>query len=448
VIGLAVFAVGVDATDRDHDRGRGSSSHHSYDKHHHHSGHHDWDDDDDHDCSHNDICGGLRLTGAVFTTNEDGNVVNGNVYEDAVEVFLNGGPIVPKGSAGSKKTDSKDQKSKDNNTNGKNGKNQKDDGRGSHGYVKPQPAGLPDGRYYFQVTDPSGRTLLSSDPVEDRQFDVENGYIQNVYGSPSHYYGILTDPFPPDFSHKVVQLAPFNSTPNRGKEYKVWITPVAAYRPGRGFHGFLPTCSKTDNFKARRNDGSSGGGGQEDSIEVTFKGTTYYDENLSHALDRTEKPYPGVMIVVYEVFPDGSLSQDPKDAKKSDNNGVWELKVYPENPTKYLIRAWTVEGPSSDFAYLIPTTPPSAEYSLTAMPSSDLTVQIDSFAFGIVPSKDIPDDGITPPGFPLTDQVYMGLDTSGIPYFKTLGDLNLPDGWTTENGFLIVGVLQASSGQE
>ena len=64
------------------------------------------------------------LSGAIFTTVSDGTVVNGNTkYESKCEVYLDGGPG-PNAPAGA--------------------------------------AGLPAGDYYFQVTDPSGKKLLST----------------------------------------------------------------------------------------------------------------------------------------------------------------------------------------------------------------------------------------------------------------------------------------------
>jgi hypothetical protein len=51
---------------------------------------------------------------------------------------------------------------------------------------------------------------------------------------------------------KVVQLIPFLPTPSSGNEYKVWLTPVAAYDlAGSGFFGFQARASKTDNFKVK-----------------------------------------------------------------------------------------------------------------------------------------------------------------------------------------------------
>src|SRR5579864_5042220 len=91
------------------------------------------------------------LTGAIFTTTSNGTVVNGNQYDSPCSVYLNGGP-------------------------------------GLH--APPTAAGLPDGDYYFQVTDPSGKTLLSTDPVSNRSFHVTGGVIFAYTGSggPAHAF--------------------------------------------------------------------------------------------------------------------------------------------------------------------------------------------------------------------------------------------------------------------
>src|SRR5215210_1475674 len=68
--------------------------------------------------------------GAIFTSTGDGATVNANIYDDKNDVYLNGGP------QGMSNT------------------------------------GLPPGTYYFQVTDPSGATLLSTDPASCRQLTV------------------------------------------------------------------------------------------------------------------------------------------------------------------------------------------------------------------------------------------------------------------------------------
>ena len=80
-------------------------------------------------------------SGAIFTTLPDGSEVNYNIYASKNDVYLDGGPGI-----GAPIT----------------------------------AAGLDDGRYVFQVTDPSGRVLLSTDPAKCRQVDVAGGIITNV----------------------------------------------------------------------------------------------------------------------------------------------------------------------------------------------------------------------------------------------------------------------------
>lgn len=159
--------------------------------------------------------GPLSLSGAIFTTVADGSEVNFNVYPSMDAVYLDGGP----------------------------------------GPGAPQgAAALPDGIYVFQVTDPSGKTLLSTDNPECRQFTVTNGIITSVDPSPAsckHKTGL-------DIDHgaTTVQLMPYN-TNLKQNEYKVWATPIGDYPSGclttpdcsSGVHGFTPSDSKTDNFK-------------------------------------------------------------------------------------------------------------------------------------------------------------------------------------------------------
>jgi hypothetical protein len=158
-------------------------------------------------------------SGAIFTTVADGSEVNFNIYPSKDAVYLDGGP----------------------------------------GPGAPQTAaGLDDGIYVFQVTDPSGKTLLSTDPAQCRQFTVSGGIITSTDPSPAscaHVTGL-------DIDHGAltVQLMPYSDTPNPGGEYKVWVTMVSDYAcntdlsqvdcAARGTkHGFVPADSKTDNFK-------------------------------------------------------------------------------------------------------------------------------------------------------------------------------------------------------
>jgi hypothetical protein len=148
-------------------------------------------------------------SGAVFTTLKDGTRVNANIFESESDVYLDGGP----------------------------GPNAPVDA-----------AGLPKGEYVFQVTDPSGKTLLSSDPPGCRGFYVnESGLISGVVpaGGCEHNTGL-------DLGHgaTTVQLSPFGPTPNAGGVYKVWVTPLERFGSADGkYHGFTPSDSKTDVFK-------------------------------------------------------------------------------------------------------------------------------------------------------------------------------------------------------
>jgi hypothetical protein len=167
------------------------------------------------------------VSGAIFTTTADGSAVNANLYDSKCAVYLNGGP-------------------------------------GSH--APAHAAGLPDGDYYFQVTDPNGSQLLSTDPVSNRRFHVTGGVVTAFTGTggPAHPTGISQDH--PELGSITIRLAnlscpaDFLDTPNPGNVYKVWATPVASFvgnpsnvdNPcGNGCsHGFTHSQSKTDNFKA------------------------------------------------------------------------------------------------------------------------------------------------------------------------------------------------------
>ncbi|UCE36157.1 MAG: hypothetical protein JSW00_11460 [Thermoplasmata archaeon] len=183
------------------------------------------------------------VSGAIFTTLEDGSRVNANIYEDKRDVYLDGGP----------------------------GPN-----------APPDAAGLPDGNYYFQVTNPSGKKLLSIDCVGCREFRVEGGVIveyvsmergctytvgngKNAKEIPCHIDGKENGQHDvgEDLDHNAltIQLMPYKDTPNKGGVYKVWATPIEhfvgdpskvdnGYKPGY-YHGFIPRYSKTDNFKVR-----------------------------------------------------------------------------------------------------------------------------------------------------------------------------------------------------
>ena len=168
------------------------------------------------------------VSGAIFTTDVAGSIVNANVqYATKCDVYLDGGP-------------------------------------GNH--APAGAAGLPAGDYYFQVTDPNGQTLLSTDVVTNRRLHVSSSGVIDAYtgtGGFPHPTGIDQDH--PELGAITVRLAnstcptDYLDTPNGGGVYKVWVTPAADFAGdptlvdnscGNGcFHGFVPSKSKTDNFK-------------------------------------------------------------------------------------------------------------------------------------------------------------------------------------------------------
>ena len=105
---------------------------------------------------------------------------------------------------------------------------------------------LPDGDYFFQVTDVSGETLLSSDEVRFRQFRVADGAIEDVSGQGSHVVWV-------DILHEAatVQLCPFADSPDSSGMYGVWVTRVGDFEgdveavdsSAPDSHGFLAARS-------------------------------------------------------------------------------------------------------------------------------------------------------------------------------------------------------------
>ena len=216
-----------------------------------------------------DAYGGGPIHGAIFTTTPLGDVVNENVrYSDKREVYLDGGPP---------------------------------------GHAPITAAGLPDGLFVFQITDPPGKVLLSDDPAKCRVVRVEGGVIRqlvrpsdipgfdpalaNTYGNgrgtachvadepagmgASGHHDTNVDVDHGAEGAIVVQMMPFLDTPNPGGVYKAWMTPLREYLAKGGNlgaqtkaivtqgktvgyardPGFAPPLSKvkTDNFKVREN---------------------------------------------------------------------------------------------------------------------------------------------------------------------------------------------------
>jgi hypothetical protein len=192
-------------------------------------------------------CG--NLSGAIFTTDSKGALVNGNIYSNENQVYLNGGPG-PNAPSGA--------------------------------------AGLPDGTYYYQVTDPPGAQLLSTEPIDKRIITVVNGVFT-----------------------KLVKLAPFDETPNPGGVYKVWVTPVACYNY---YGGFVSSASKTDNFKVWPNNQCA-----------VITGVKFYDCDGDATRDPGEPVIPGWRILLSQ-YVDGFWV--PVDGATTDASGVYRFQVY------------------------------------------------------------------------------------------------------------------------
>jgi hypothetical protein len=285
-------------------------------------------------------------TGAIFTTTPDGGIVNENVrYEEKIEVYLDGGP----------------------------------------GPNAPQTAaGLDDGWYVFQVTDPSGYFLLSKDPAKCRVFEVEDGIITRLVlpsefglddtyeaGNKTYPCHIQEEPdgvagpsgrhdTNTDIDHGppaiVVQLMPFGDTPNPGGVYKAWAEKYDTYLnkdgdleqvpeaiKGRGSkdcpnfcaerdQGFGPpnTDTKTDNFKVKRP------GHPPVPPEITVK--KFHDMNANGVFDDGDEWVIGWAVDVTDPLdvtntvytPDTIIAEPPGDWVFDEENpaGVLQTASY------------------------------------------------------------------------------------------------------------------------
>jgi len=170
------------------------------------------------------------LSGAIYSTTKDGTAVNKNIFGSTQDVYLSGGPQ---------------------NSNA---------------------SGLPDGTYYFQVTDPSGKTLLSTDNAVCRRLNVTGGRVSGAAGACAHANGT----FNPANGTLPVQLAPFSASPNSGNEYKVWMVPVGSATVSGSdpkVLSFANSNAVTDNFKAQAEEVVQGSCQPSSSLSVLVSGS-------------------------------------------------------------------------------------------------------------------------------------------------------------------------------
>jgi hypothetical protein len=185
-----------------------------------------------------------QLSGAIFTTTQACDGTNLNIYTSKSAVYVDGGP--------------------------------------QHTGA----AGLPDGEYYVQVTEPNGTLLGTSLGLADQTpVVVANGEFAVCY------------------QLSAIVALPGGSTPgyvttaNAGGEYKVWVSSVSTFSGG---------TTKTDNFKVNE----EGGGG------VVSTGTLvvqkFYDANANSVMDGTETFIIGWKVNIADdaIAPATCINQD------------------------------------------------------------------------------------------------------------------------------------------
>jgi hypothetical protein len=223
--------------------------------------------------------------GAISTTTADGTIVTEDArYRHKAEVYLASGPGP---------------------------------------YSPPTAHGLPEGDYFFQVTDPSGEHLLSEDHIACRRIHVNSqGVIDFVYQGTNYIRRKLmwkAEPCQHEFATHVdyselgtttVQLLPYDDTPDDGGAYKVWTTRVEDYigepprcsgpsgcnvngagREAGAFHGFIPGHSKTYTFRVPSS-------GHLEPAAITVR--RVHDENLNCIRDPDEVDIVGPAVQVTE----------------------------------------------------------------------------------------------------------------------------------------------------
>src|ERR1019366_9065366 len=288
----------------------------------------------------------VQMTGKIYTTNFDGTTVNGNIYDTKNQVYVNGGP------------------------------------------QNENPNGIqPDGTYYFQVTDPSGAVLLSTDDVTCRQLVVSGGRVVGIpTGSPPascttgyHAIGVLD----PSTGQTPVQLLPYTNTPNHGDEYKVWATPVADYNlagcpQGHNIYGFCDNNSAHDNFKVRFN-----------AAQVTV--CKFNDQNDSMIQD------PGEPLLAHWPITATGVDGDTGTGvvAQTDDNGCvsFSVSTFPQNNTATVTLTEGTQGP--DWTRTAPQDTPSC--TLTGTLNGGETCSVNS---GVITVTNITaSDSINAPNF-------------------------------------------------
>jgi len=151
------------------------------------------------------------LPGAIFTTDSTCTGVNLNIYVSKDAVYIDGGP------------------------------------------AHPGAAGLPDGNYFVQVTEPNGTILLGKSLTA--VVIVSGGEFVGCYQLSAILFSASSG----------FTVSGYDDTTNPGGEYKVWVSTVLT---------FDNNTTKTDNFKVKE---EGGGGGAQATLNVI----KFYDANAN-----------------------------------------------------------------------------------------------------------------------------------------------------------------------
>lgn len=206
------------------------------------------------------------VSGAVFTTDSGCSGVDLNIYAAKTDVYLDGGP------------------------------------------AKLGAAGLPDGNYWVQVTDPSGQTVLGK--TLTASVSVVNGEFAMCYQLSDILYSASSG-----FAAKG-----YDNTPNNGGEYKVWVS----NQPD-----FANNSTKTDNFKV----GPPGTTPPAKSLEGQKTATGHFTRTYSWSLSKSCSPsrtltnantaqFSCTVTVTETGFSDGSYYVDGNIDVINDNSAA------------------------------------------------------------------------------------------------------------------------------
>lgn len=198
------------------------------------------------------------MSGAIFTTESTCNGNNINIFGNKADVHLDGGP------------------------------------------AHPGAAGLPDGEYYVQVTEPNGLVLGTSVGATDETPAVVSG---GEFASCYQLTAILIKGSD--------STAGYDTTSNGGGEYKVWVSKDPTF-PGN--------ASKTDNFKVKEEEGCEPNCNPVSTSTIRVR--KYYDAN-ANGINDDAQPIIGWKVHIqdginYDRFTDVNIVVDPDDYTVSE----------------------------------------------------------------------------------------------------------------------------------